>query len=54
MAEAITAALVRHGLIWNDPPRFEDWGLTDYGRNLVGYLQDMGIGVSSDPAPSDP
>jgi hypothetical protein len=34
MAEAITAALVRHGLIYNDPPGFEDWGLTDYGRNI--------------------
>jgi hypothetical protein len=42
MAEALTAALVRHGLVYNDPPGFEDWGLTEYGRNIVRYLSDIG------------
>lgn len=41
MAEAITAALVRHGLIYHDPPGLEDWGLTDYGRNIVEYLREV-------------
>jgi hypothetical protein len=54
IAEAITAALVRQGLIWNDPPGFEEWGLTDYGRGTVGYLHDMQIGASDDLRPSDP
>jgi hypothetical protein len=43
MAEAITAALVRHGLIYNDPPGFQDWGLTDYGRNIVEHLRGIDL-----------
>ena len=48
MAEALTAALVRHGLIYNDPPGFEDWGLTEYGRSVVGYLSGIDIGADQD------
>lgn len=44
MAEALTAALVRYGLMHNDPPGFEDWGLTEYGRSVVGYLSGIDIG----------
>jgi hypothetical protein len=45
MAEAITAALSRHGLIYNDPPGLEDWGLTEYGRNVVEYLHGIETGT---------
>jgi hypothetical protein len=38
-ADAISAALERHGLIWNDPPGYGEWGLTSYGHEIVGYLR---------------
>lgn len=48
-ADAIAAALQRHGLIWNDPPGFGEWGLTSYGREIVGYLRSLDAQDSSGP-----
>jgi hypothetical protein len=42
VADAITAALERHGLIWNDPAGLGGWGLTDYGRHIVRFLREVG------------
>jgi len=38
VAEALTATLERHGLVWNDPPGFPGWGITPYGRTVYAYL----------------
>jgi hypothetical protein len=42
VADAITAALERQGLVWNDPAGFGAWGLTDYGRHIVRFLRQVG------------
>jgi len=39
VAEALAATLQRHGLIWNDPAGFSQWGITDYGHTLVRTLE---------------
>lgn len=45
LADAITAALERHGLIWNDPPGFNGWGLTSYGQHIVQFLREIDHGT---------
>jgi hypothetical protein len=39
VADAVSAALERQGLIWNDPPGFGGWGITDYGQRILDHLQ---------------
>jgi hypothetical protein len=34
-ADSVSAALKRQGLIWNDPPGFGAWGITDYGWRIL-------------------
>jgi len=40
-ADAISAALERQGLVWNDPPGYGGWGLTAYGRQIVTVLRSV-------------
>jgi len=43
-ADAINAALERQGLIWSDPAVSISWGFTDYGRQIVRFLNEMESG----------
>ena len=35
VADAVSATLERQGLVWNDPPGFGGWGITDYGQHIL-------------------
>ena len=39
VADAVSATLERQGLIWNDPPGFGGWSITDYGRRILDLLR---------------
>ena len=39
IADAISATLERQGLIWNDPPGFDAWSITEYGRRILRLLK---------------
>jgi hypothetical protein len=41
VADAVSATLERQGLIWNDPPGFGGWWITDYGRRISDLLRGM-------------
>jgi hypothetical protein len=39
VSDAVSAALERQGLIWNDPPGFGSWSITDYGHRILELLR---------------
>lgn len=39
VSDAVSATLERQGLIWNDPPGFGGWSITDYGRRILELLR---------------
>jgi len=45
VADAVSATLERQGLIWNDPPGFGGWGITDYGRRILDLLRNTKVDV---------
>jgi hypothetical protein len=45
VADAVSATLERQGLVWNDPPGFGAWGITDYGRRILNLLQSTEVGA---------
>jgi hypothetical protein len=46
VADAVSATLEREGLVWNDPPGFGAWGITDYGRRILDLLRTTRLDVS--------
>lgn len=46
VADSVTATLEREGLVWNDPPGFGAWGITDYGRRILDLLRHTKIDAS--------
>jgi hypothetical protein len=46
VADAISATLERQGLIWNDPPGFDAWSITDYGLRILDLLRSVTVGAS--------
>jgi hypothetical protein len=45
VADAVSATLERQGLVWNDPPGFGGWGITDYGRRILDLLRNTKVDV---------
>lgn len=43
VADSVSAMLERQGLIWNDPPGFGGWGITDYGGRILDLLQNTNV-----------
>lgn len=39
VADSVSATLERQGLVWNDPPGFGAWGITDYGQRIIDLLR---------------
>ena len=40
---SVSATLERQGLIWNDPPGFVAWGITDYGWRILNLLRNTNV-----------
>ena len=43
VADSVSAALERQGLLWNDPPGFGAWGITDYGLRILNLLRNTRV-----------
>jgi hypothetical protein len=43
VADSVSATLERQGLIWNDPPGFGAWGITDYGWRILNLLRNTNV-----------
>jgi hypothetical protein len=43
VADSVSATLERHGLVWNDPPGFGAWGITDYGWRIFNLLRNTKV-----------
>jgi len=46
VADSVSATLEREGLIWNDPPGFGAWGVTDYGQRILDLLRNANVDAS--------
>jgi hypothetical protein len=46
VADSVSATLEREGLLWNDPPGFGAWGITDYGRRILDLLRNTKVDAS--------
>jgi hypothetical protein len=46
VADSVSATVEREGLVWNDPPGFGAWGITDYGRRILDLLRNTRVDVS--------
>jgi hypothetical protein len=43
VADSVSATLEHEGLVWNDPPGFGTWGITDYGRRILLLLRTTSV-----------
>lgn len=43
VADSVSATLERQGLVWNDPPGFGSWGITDYGSRIFNLLRNTKV-----------
>ncbi len=41
VGDAVSATLERQGLIWNDPPGFGGWWITEYGHRILDLLRSV-------------